>query len=35
MSRSDEITSLHQIYQCRGSVELNNSSTIGNFKSYV
>jgi len=31
-SRTGEITSLHQIYQCDGSVVLHNSSTVGNFK---
>ena len=29
---TDEITSLHQNYHYHGSVELNNSSTVGNFK---
>ena len=31
-TRTDEITSLHQNYHYHGSVELNNSSTVGNFK---
>ena len=34
-TRTDEITSLHQIYQCHGSAVLRNSSTVGNFKLYV
>jgi len=32
---TDDITSLHQNYQCHGSAELDNSGTIGNFKLYV
>jgi len=32
---TDEIASLHQNYQCHGSVEFNKSSAAGNFKLYV
>jgi hypothetical protein len=31
-NRTDEITSLHQNYQCHGSVEADNSTTTSNFK---
>ena len=31
-THTDKITSLHQNYQCDGSVEFNNSSIVGNFK---
>ena len=31
-TRTDKITSLHQNYQCHGSGEFNNCSTVGNFK---
>jgi len=34
-TRTDEITSLHQNYRCHDSIELNNSSTVGNFKFYA
>ena len=34
-TRTDEITSLHRNYQCHSTVELDNSSTIGDLKCYV
>jgi len=34
-TRTDEITSLPQNHKCHGSIEFNNSSTVGNFKLYA